>query len=121
VIPFYYSSGSGTVINYGSGSAKDKTKFWFRFRYGKTTSILIELVFLPHLLPIIFFSRQDGPDAQRGPIQTGLGGPGQRWPPTHGRPGVERRDVGPLGRRSRAGAKRTRPEPGATGPEPRAG
>ncbi len=37
---------------------------------------------------------------------------------------MEQRDVGPrrrLGRRSRAGAERTRPEPGAAGPESREG
>jgi hypothetical protein len=51
-----------------------------------------------------------------------VGWPGGRGPPTHGRPGVEQRAVGPrLGRRSRAGAERARPEPGATGPEPREG
>ncbi len=41
VIPFYYGSGSGTLINYGTGSAAAKSYGSYDFGAGSATTLLI--------------------------------------------------------------------------------
>ncbi len=40
VIPFYYGSGTGTVINYGSGSASPKAKSFGSYDSGSGSTTL---------------------------------------------------------------------------------